>query len=264
MHSSWRGLGFIRVGVLLFSSESAWRDAYSIRWGTGECGARGGLGGQQVAGRCLAGLRAGEDCSTETLHLNKIKSMGRLLDVVCSSQQRGPTTPRLDGLILRAAAAAKRQPDAAATTGGGGPCGGLKRAAADAYRRLRHLGRLPLGSRRPVDAARARVDPASRPGREARRSSEGRKGTRPLLRTSACPDCAQLPHRKGTRARTQLAGGDVVGSAVISGTQTAARPPQRTGSRRMKGITSSVCLSWQEVLPAAVQHATCASGQGCC
>ena len=34
--------------------------------------------------------------------------MGRLLDVVCSSQQRGPTTPgpRLDGLILRVAAAA--------------------------------------------------------------------------------------------------------------------------------------------------------------
>ena len=70
---------------------------FSIRWGTGECGARGGLGGQQVAGRCLAGLRAGEDCSTETLHLNKTKSMGRLLDVA---------TPRLDGLILRAAAAA--------------------------------------------------------------------------------------------------------------------------------------------------------------
>ena len=174
------------------------------------------------------------------------------------------TWARLDGLILRAAAAAERQPDAAATTGGGGPCGGLKRAAADAYRRLRHLGRLPLGSRRPVDAARARVDPASRPGREARRSSEGRKGTRPLLRTSACPDCAQFPHRKGTRARTQLAGGDVVESAVISGTQTAARPPRRTGSRRMKGITSSLRLSGQEARPAAVQYATCASGQGCC
>ena len=128
-----------------------------------------------MAGRCLAGLRAGEDCSTETLHLNKTKSMGRLLDVVCSSQQRGPTTPgpRLDGLILRAAAAAKRQPDAAATTGGGGPCWGLKRAAADGYRRLRHLG----------------------PGRR---------------------------------------------------------------------ITSSVRLSRQEARPAAVQHATCASGQGCC
>ena len=108
MHSSWRGLGFIRVGVLLLSSESAWRGAYSSRWGTGECGARGGLGGQQAAGRRFAGLRAGEDCSTETLHLNKTKSMGRLLDVVCSSQQRGPTTPgpRLDGLILRVAAAA--------------------------------------------------------------------------------------------------------------------------------------------------------------
>ena len=184
---------------------------FSIRWGTGECGARGGLGGQQVAGRCLAGLRAREDCSTETLHLNKIKSMGRLLDVVCSSQQRGPTTPgpRLDGLILRVAAAA--------------------------------------------------VTPT-------RRRGDDRRGR--TLRGSQARSCRRLPPSAPPRAaatrKPQPRGRDVVGSAVFSGTQTAARPPRRTGSRRMKGITSSLRLSGQEARPAAVQYATCASGQGCC
>ena len=85
------------------------------------------------------------------------------------------TWARLDGLILRAAAAAERQPDAAATTGGGGPCGGLKRAAADAYRRLRHLGRLPLGSRSPVDGTWW-----GRPSLAVRRRRRGRRGAQGL------------------------------------------------------------------------------------
>ena len=52
MHSSWRGLGFIRVGVLLLSSESAWRGDF--RFG----GVRGSAGRGAYSEASSAGGRA--------------------------------------------------------------------------------------------------------------------------------------------------------------------------------------------------------------
>ena len=52
-------------------------------------------------------------------------------------------------------------------------------------------GRQPPGSRRSVDAARAPIDLASRLGREARWSSDGGEGARPLMRISPGPVGAQ-------------------------------------------------------------------------